>query len=281
MSAPLSAHRLHGIRPVGAPYVLGRWHKDRASGRGLAMEARLSLKAMLSPGRPMPQRFLILGRPRSGSTLLTRLLDQVDGMRCDGEMLHFSVAAPIRFLDLAARNSGAAVYGSKLLTYQMLEVQKLSDPEAFLRKLLNRGYRLVHLTRNTFDQALSLSVAQARGTYHALKGEGGVERAANTLDPDLFLQQVRWNDATLDYERALLSGLPHDVIDYDQDLARSAVHQATVDRICGWFGLPETPVAADLDRVGGKGKAGPSNLDELTEILDRNGFGHLVPAGET
>mgnify|MGYP000492331937 CR=1 FL=1 len=68
----LSAHPVHAIPPVGDPYVLGRWHRDRVSARGYLLEARVALKALVVRGRP--ERFLILARPRSGTTLLYRLL---------------------------------------------------------------------------------------------------------------------------------------------------------------------------------------------------------------
>ena len=56
----LSAHPVHAIPPVGDPYVLGRWHRDRVSARGYLLEARVALKALVVRGRP--ERFLILAR---------------------------------------------------------------------------------------------------------------------------------------------------------------------------------------------------------------------------
>ena len=105
----LSAHPVHAIPPVGDPYVLGRWHRDRVSARGYLLEARVALKALVVRGRP--ERFLILARPRSGTTLLYRLLDQVPGLECDGEM-----EADLDGLEeIASRSRGTPRIANRLL----------------------------------------------------------------------------------------------------------------------------------------------------------------------
>ena len=261
--AALSAHPVHQVPPVGAPYVFGRWHKDRASLRGYAFEARVYAKALFK--RTNPQKFLMVGRPRSGTTLLRRLLNQVDGVHCDGEMLHHTVMAPRRFLNRLAGIKSAAAYGSKLLSYQIFEVQKIADPVGFLQALLADNYTLVHVRRDTFDQALSLSVAQAGHGYHIRAGEQHAARDV-TLDPDLFERQIRHHAAMLDYEDLLFSQLPHLKVQYEDDLKLPQAHQPTIDRICAALGVPSGPVAADLKRVSERTII--TNLDSLRSSAD-------------
>lgn len=263
----LSAHPVHAIPPVGDPYVLGRWHRDRVSARGYLLEARVALKALVVRGRP--ERFLILARPRSGTTLLYRLLDQVPGLECDGEMLHYAVLRPRGLLDSLAGRSRARVYGCKLLSYQMFEVQKIR-PEPFFEALHRDGIRLIHMQRNTFSQSISLSTAQGTGEYHAAADAAGT-RTEITLDPDRFVQMVRWNLAMLDYERQLLAPYPHLVVDYDRELADGARHQSAIDRICGWLGHPTGPVRADLGRMGARNVV--VNRDALRARLLAEGLG--------
>ncbi len=254
----LARHPVHETPPVGDPYVMGRWHKDRASTRGYAFEARVLAKSLLV--RNAPKKFLMVGRPRSGTTLLGRLLNQVEGIRCDGEMLHHAVLNPRGFLNRLAGIKPAPVYGSKLLSYQIFEVQKVKDPAGFFQSLLADGYTLIHLRRDTFDQALSLSVAQAGHGYHLKGGADGGARTV-TLDPDLFARQIRHLAAMLDYEDLLFSRLPHLAIQYEDDLKDPGTHQPTIDRICAALGVTPTPVSADLARVSDRREI--TNLDAL------------------
>lgn len=271
-AAALRAHPLHGIAPVGAPYVLGLWHKDRATLKGYGFEARIFLKSLGRRGAE--KKFLILGRARSGTTLLYRLLNQVPGIRCDAEVLHHAVLAPRAFLNRLARTSEAPVYGAKLISYQIFEVQKIARPERFLAGLVEDGFRLIHLTRNTFDQALSLSVAQGTGRYHLLKGAGGAEERQVTLDLPRFQQQIRWNLAMLDYETQLMARFDHLSVQYESDLACAAAHQPAIDRICAYLGVPPGPVAADLTRA--RKAVEVTNLDELTGWMRTAGHGAIL-----
>lgn len=262
----LAEHPVHGIAPVGAPYVLGRWHKDRASLRGYAFEARVLAKSLFV--RNAPRKFLMVGRPRSGTTLLRGLLNQIDGLHCDGEMLHHAVFAPHRFLNRLAGIKSARVYGSKLLTYQIFEVQRIADVPGFFEALVADGYRLIHVRRATFDQSLSLTVAQSGSRYHIRAGEAG-ERRTLSIAPDLFARQLRHNRAALAYEDRLFSELPHLRVQYEDDLQTAARHQPTVDRLCDALGIASGPVTADLSRVSDRTVV--RNLDSLRALALREG----------
>lgn len=272
-AALLADHPVHRIAPVGDPYVLGRWHHDRATMKGYAFEARVFLKSLIR--RNDTQRFLMLGRPRSGTTLLHRLLNQVPGIHCDGEVLHHAVLNPRGFLNRLAGIKSSRAWGCKLLSYQMLEVQRIPDHRAFLDGLLADGFRLIHIRRRTYDQSLSLSCAQVIDQYHIREGGNGAALIRHlSLDPDRFVDQLRWNLAILDYERLLLADLPHLRVDYDPDLNGPANHQATVDRICNDLGLASGPVAADLAPTGEKRRI--DNLDALHAAIRKAGLGFVL-----
>lgn len=266
----LARHPVHDIPPVGDPYVLGRWHKDRASIRGYLFEARVWAKSMLRQSRP--KRFLIVGRPRSGTTLLRGLLRQVEGMHCDGEMLHHAVLAPHAFLNRLAGIKQTRAYGSKLLSYQIFEVQKIADPAAFLEGLVADDYTLIHARRETFDQALSLSVAQSGLGYHLRPG-ADMDTRSVTLDTDRFAAQMRHHAAMLSYEDLLFSEVPHLRVQYEDDLRVDTSHQATVDRICAALDVPSGPVMAQTSRV--------SDRREITNIEALRAIAAQMPVPDT
>lgn len=268
-AARLAAHPVRRIIPPGDPYVWGRWHHDRATWKGYAFEAKVFLKSLVR--RHDTERFLILGRPRSGTTLLHRLLNQVDAIHCDREMLHHAVLNPRGFLNRLAGIKTSRAWGCKLLSYQMFEVQRIPDHRTFLEDLLSDGFRLIHIRRRTYDQCLSLSCAQANDQYHVRKGESGQTRHLS-LDPARFVDQLQWNLAMLDYEKLLLEDLPHMIVDYETDLKSPTAHQPTVDRICKGLGLPSGPVMADLVRENRR----IDNLDALHAAVRAAGLGHVL-----
>ncbi len=272
----LSDHPVHRIAATGRDLLWGRWHHDRISHKGYAFEARIYLKSFR--GLRTPKKFVIIGRPRSGTTLLVRLLNQVDAISCHGEILHHAVANPVRFLDLHARTrpDSAECVGAKIISYQMFQVQRLKDHTRFLTQLAQRGFQFIHARRNTFDQCLSLSTAQKSQTYHVAQGasDRSLEMA---LDVDQFIQQVRWNLAMLDYETQLLARFDPFVVHYDTDLKQPQNHQQTIDGICAWLGQAPNAVQADLKRTSRMTTI--TNQDVLKRAIQQAGLSQALTDG--
>lgn len=105
-------------------------HPHRFVSKGFRMEARITLSALRR--RANPKRFMVYGRPRSGTTLLNHLLNQLPDVQADGELMHFGLARPHSFPAVAARNSKRPFYGFKLLSYQSMDVQRITRPLHFL-----------------------------------------------------------------------------------------------------------------------------------------------------
>jgi hypothetical protein len=190
-------------------------HPHRLRVGGLKVEAKVWLKARIQDDHAKP--FVIYGRPRSGTTLLVRLLDQVPHVRCDGELLHDFILRPLGFLRDLPKRAGPDIkaYGVKLLSYQLMEVQHITRPLAFFDALQGMGYTVIHQTRDTWGQTLSLKKAQTSGLYF---GESAMPEMQ--LDPADFVASLRWNAAMLDYERQVMAHLPHVPVHYDTDLKR-------------------------------------------------------------
>jgi LPS sulfotransferase NodH len=251
-------------------------HPHRLTARALPMEAKVWAKSLLRNDDPKP--FLIYGRPRSGTTLLVRLLDQVPAVRCDGELLHNFLVSPVRFLRRLPRRAGPDVqaYGVKLISYQLMEVQRIRRPLAFFDKVAGYGYGVVHLTRDTWDQTLSLAKAQASGLYFTNKARSAPRTLR--LDPDRFLALLRWNEAMLAYEKAVMAHVEHFQVCYEHGLSKAPHHQPTIDELCAYLGIPSAEVGVNMRRTGGKtGLQKVENLEDLAAHVRRSNLAHLVP----
>ena len=123
-------------------------------------------------------KFIVLAHPRSGSTLLTKLLASHPRIHMLGEIFNSvpqGVDSASRFpyylerildpvtnaerqLNLTSIDSTDSV-GAKLLFFQL-------DDKSLLEALLERGYKIIHLTReNQLDRYLSSLSARSNQTY--------------------------------------------------------------------------------------------------------------------
>ena len=266
---------LNGLTPIGEPYRAGRWHRDLFSRHGYVHEAGAAVKRALK-GRRRGPKFVIYGRARSGSTLLVKLLEQVEDIHCRGEVLHFGVLGPRAHLNRLADLRRAPVHGCKLLSYQLVEVQRMRSVAAFLRGLADDGFTVIHLTRGTLAQATSLSVAQQTSLYHAGRGKSG-GRAAVHLDPETFLRQVRMQLGLLQLERASLASIAHMEVRYERDLLAPSAHQPTIDAICERLGARPGPLQSPLRKLlSTRFEEAVENAEEILDLLQDTGLGWLI-----
>jgi len=271
----LARHPVVGSEPREDVYRRLRVHPDRLNFKNLPMEAKVWGKSLLRNDRPKP--FVIYGRPRSGTTLLVRLLDQVPDVRCDGELLHYFLVDPVGFLARPPRRAGPDVkaYGVKLISYHLLEIQRIRRPLAFFDKIGTHGYSVIHLTRNSWDQTLSLAKAQLSGLYFSKTGR---ESQTLHIEPDRFLALLEWNEKMLAYEKEVMGHVDHVPVHYDTDLKAADLHQPTIDRLCDYLGVQQARVGSTLRRTGGKeGLQRVENLDRIAARVRDSAFAHLVP----
>jgi LPS sulfotransferase NodH len=268
---------IHTQAPVDTKYVMGRWHRDRVAFGGIFVEGKVLLKSLTVPAQPM-RKFLVIGRARSGTTLLTRMLNGHGQIFCDGEICKRRVIAPLPHFHCMARKSRSDVYGAKLLSYQMVQVHRIYDPRVFAKRLIEQGILPVHIERDSFAQTLSLAVAQRRKFYHSDKsGQKALKKIR--LDPDDFVARLAWSEDLLRYERVLFSAVDHLAVNYEKDLMTAEDQQATLDRMCTAVGVGTEPARIPLKKLLSTNPYDIiENCDEVFEALKRAGFERLLPS---
>jgi len=277
--------------PVDTRYIGGLWHPGRVSLRGIWTEARVLGASLTAPVNRDVGKFLIISRARSGSTLLTQLLNTHPQVRCDREVLAKRVLFPRAYLNRLAHKNTAAAYGAKLLSYQMVQVQRFRDPAGFLARLEQDGFRFIHLQRDTFAQTVSLAMAQSRRFFHQKTDPGaGVgkhipeaeakkARAPVQVDVEDFIRRLEWNDMLLEYEHYCLRALPHLVMSYEEGLQDPQTQQQAADRGFDWIGVPSAPVRGGLKKtLPPDPTAMIANYDALATRMRLLGFDRLLPA---
>lgn len=211
---------------------------------------------------PLPsKRFVVLAEGRSGSTLLVNLLNSSNQIYCDGEILNRPpVLFPHLFIDLQASHCQNKVYGFKLLDYQIEKVQNIKNPEQFLSKLDESGYKFIYLRRcNRLYHALSQINAIKKNKFHHRLDDGKLKYRPIKIDIPELLDTMDVTEATTKRYQGFLNKIPHLSLTYENNLQDSTSHQATADRVFEFIGIPSTLVTVNLLKLM------PSQLSDIVE----------------
>lgn len=239
-------------------------------------------------GRALPPlRIVVFAQGRSGTTLLTDLLDSHPGIQCEGEILGYRRRDPIGFVENQARRAAAPCFGFHVKIQHLTRLNGFADPAAFLHEMHGRGWKIVYLwRRNLAAGAVSSLFAEAAGYYHTRGDRKRPDQQPLSPAPEVFLERMRRRLRKLDAERTALQGLPHDEVVYDDDLVDLDSRQDTMDRLFTGFGLDPAPAGTTLTKsVQGDFWSKLANAADIQEAIraaglaDHAGLAPVVPGG--
>ncbi|WP_103019010.1 hypothetical protein [Salinibacter altiplanensis] len=210
-------------------------------------------------GRPLPDtRFVLFGRGRSGTTALVSMLDDVPGLRCEGEVLHDYVPFPRRHVLGRAARCSAEAYGCKILSYQIEDVQHPPGRhEDFLHTLHHdHGFHILYLRRTHLLRHALSNIWARQDTFHRKKSAPDTEPTAPRVAPEHVIEWMERAEALREYEATLLKGVPHLSLTYEEHIRHDKAHQPTVDMICDFLNIDSVPVESSYR------KTAPSALRE-------------------
>ncbi len=240
----------------------------------------------------MKTRFVIVGAPRTGSTLLVKTLNSLHGVCCHGELLgedqvrgyedgvdlltisekqrmnrvqtllQARNSDPTGFIERALDAEGTAV-GFKAL-YNALLSPRWREVVRWLLSL--DDIRFVHLRRNNHVRRfVSEQILLQGGPNHSAAGGRSELSIRIHVDIDQFLQRSSELEAQAAQISALLSG--QDVLESSYE-ALAADTAATVRQVCHFLGLDD--IASDIQPA--LRKVGAADLRDTVsnfqELLD-------------
>lgn len=243
---------------------------------GYPREAVHYLKG-LAGGHKHQSHFVIFGRGRSGSTLLVDLLSSGDRIFCDTEILNRPVLSPFHHIRNCSRMHPAEIYGFKLLSYQLQSVQNLSDPKAFLDKLVReKGYQLIFLTReNLLRQTLSKHYANFRNAWHD-KGKSN-DRSKMTVDIPLLISHLDAGYALGQFEEKMLNNLPCLRLTYENDLSEPDKQRETITKVTAYLGTDDFEPKTNLRRITSNAYSDfIENFEKLERALENTRYADFL-----
>jgi LPS sulfotransferase NodH len=237
-------------------------------------------------------KFIIFFRGRSGSTLLTNLLDQHPLIKTEGEILTRNVFSLGVYLDLRASLflGEYAAYGFKCKKSQIEKQTTVNKIEKTFLSLSKRGVKFIYLKRqNKLKQALSAIAASKRNKEEKdnfflitkTDREKQLYTAEKlTIKPEFLIGSTSFFERVGQEEERIMSLIPHLEIIYERDLLKSENHQATIDKCCEFLGIEKANcqdtniVKANSDNIGDI----VDNYSELVEAIQNSKYSHYLDA---
>ena len=213
---------------------------------------------LVNPRLDYPKsKFLIYTRGRTGSTVLTDLLNCHPDVFCDVEIFNFLYSgSKIKFPEMyikscskRAAKHGKSVYGFKVKIAQLRYEHEYDNYEEILRKLFNDGYKFIYLKRdNYFRHKLSNIISAQTRIFHLKNGDKNSPVKVN-VDCDQLMEGIQYSEVVNKTESENLKDIDHITITYEDDLIENSKHQETADKIFGYLGLGTVKVRTDLKRI--------------------------------
>lgn len=220
-----------------------------------------------------PTRFIIFASARSGSSLLRNLMDSITNVCCEGELLHHDVLLPSFQIYSKCARSNAEVWGCKILSYQIIRQPTIRNEERFLPYLYKKGFKCIYLRReNLVFHALSHIRARIYG-YQEKKTSKEASKGGILIDPDYILSWIKISESMENYEKRLISKVPHLSLTYENNLQHEKVHQSTVNNICDFLGIKSSPVTANLRKISPRTlKESLTNYEDIQKCLSKTQY---------
>lgn len=219
---------------------------------GFPKELMLYAKSIFTKKSTPTNKFVILSTGRTGSTLLVSLLNSNPDVFCDGEILKHRYFNPLKVLNTHAQQSNKKIYGFKLLTHHIKDVQweARRNHEQFLRKLVADGYKIIYLERkHRLDQCLSMMYAILRNDWHKKRNHKTTAKKEMTVDLDNLDWWMNGFEELNQLEKQILQNIPHVHVVYEDDLSNPDMHMRTVKRICNFLEIEVTPPKTSLRKI--------------------------------
>ena len=223
------------------------------------------------------KQFIIFGRGRSGSTALVSLLNCLPEVYCDGEILDQPVLWPQAYIKAHTVKAQVNIYGCKILSYQLRDLQRIEQGSDFLHQLTQLGFQIIYLRReNLLNHAISNIRARSFGFHQGKSTKAWKERKVYA-HPRTVVDWIDKSQRLWEYESSLLRGIPHLALTYEQDLANEAQHQATINSICGYLLTQPQTALCHYRKVSPQTlRDSVENYDELVNYLKSTCYYHYL-----
>lgn len=222
------------------------------------------------------QRFIILSRSRTGSTLLLDLLKSHPNISMKGEIfqkLNGQTTDRIWHDAFSRKLPFIKAVGFKLFYYHPMDV---SDKTVWKFMRSNRDIKIIHLTRkNILNTVISREIAKKTKTWEISKPLAQSKRAPKVkLDPKTCLQQIKQTETWESDSRDKLKN--HQILEITyRQLANNRTQ--TLRKVFDFLDVPIKRTSTSLVKQNVQPlKQKIQNYDEIKSVMVKNGYSSFI-----
>jgi len=281
----ISHRKLYDSEQVNL-YILLKKSKIKYEYMTRCMEMKYYINALIKTTNANSYRFVIFANRRTGSHLLTDLLNCHPEVTCEAEV--FDPFMKLRFkkvlfpnLYIKGRNSkyNTSTYGFNLKIYQLAEFLNIfhGDPRKFIINLYENGWKIIYIKRlNIIRQSISQITAEVRNHWHD-QPHRPLIRSKVKIEPDTLICEIKASEKMLAEEEEILQVIPHLRMVYENDLLRAEYHQKTADMVFEYLGLSSEPVKAKLKKVSSHNLSDYiENYGDVVEVVNKTKYAKFL-----
>lgn len=244
---------------------------DSRSIRGYIREAQYSLRALFQSNslKSKNKNIMVFGLGRTGSSFIGNVLSSSFNIKDCGEIFHYPVFNEKGILKNALRASlmeKKAGIIFKLLTYQ-IEQNNISI-KLIKESIIENNFLIINLTRDPFEQALSVCYSKSKNIWHKKKNNQIYESI--TIDTKSFIEQLNHLKTQLTVQDRLKNIFKdHIIIRYEDFLSQDSIRE-NIRNIGGRLDIESYhPYDSSYKRLSKKGVTSRvKNLNSLRSIFE-------------
>lgn len=203
------------------------------------------------------KKFVIYTKGRTGSTVLTDLLNSHPDMFCDHEIFNISdtktkVKYPFLYISSCSKRASAhnkKVYGFKMKIEQLKNEHDYKNIGDIIEKLETIGWKIIYLKRtNILNHTISGLLSNRSKIFHVKNGKD-FKHQKISIDCRHLFDVMNYFEELERQEEESLKNVSYMTINYETDLLDNTAHQKTADRIFGYIGIHSHPVNTTFRKI--------------------------------
>lgn len=230
---------------------------------------RFKYANLLSSAEYPRTKFVMYTRGRTGSTLLTELLNCHPQIFCDVEIFNLiyslsKVRYPLPYIRSCSKRATfnrKTTYGFKVKISQMIFEHGYENYTDLLESLSREGWKFIYLKRlNHLRHKISNFMTTRTNIFHLRNGDK-YEYRINVNCSEL-MRGIKYSEEVASMESESLKNIPHLELIYENDILDNLKHQKTADKVFDFLGLQSVPVKTDYKKII------PEKLEEIVINYD-------------
>ena len=245
------------------------------------------LRLLLFWSRYPKKKYIILTQSRSGSALLATLLMQHPDVFRDGEILNtnrknYKIKYPKLYLTARsriARSAKKGVYGCKIKYHHLSEHSNLSHKRVklLMKELHEEGWKIIYLKRNNVLRKSVSSIAGRQRGYRHVRNDHSKVLEKIWVDCNDLLDSLKASERRMEIDQDVLQGIPHLLVDYEDDLLDASKHDQTCKRVFKFLGISDAKVQSKFRRTSSNDLSNTiENYNEVKKFLSNTKYSDLM-----